>query len=110
MSSGTGTLECYVPRMLLGRWLDRTEEFAEMLDGTMVFADVSGFTKLSERLARAGKEGAEQLVDTINSCFSALLADAYARGGSLLKFGGDAMLLWFEGEEHVQRACASAVR
>ena len=27
----------------------------------------------------------------------------------MLKFGGDAMLLWFEGDEHVERACASAV-
>ena len=33
----------------------------ETLDGTMVFADVSGFTRLSERLARKGQEGAEYL-------------------------------------------------
>jgi class 3 adenylate cyclase/tetratricopeptide (TPR) repeat protein len=108
VTSGTGTLECYVPRMLLGRLLEPAEEFAETLDGTMVFADVSGFTRLSERLARTGKEGAEHLVDAINTCFSALLANAYARGGSLVKFGGDAMLLWFEGDEHALRACASA--
>src|ERR1700733_5392799 len=96
--------------MLLGRLLEGAEEeFAQRLDGTMVFADVSGFTRLSERLARSGKEGAEHLVDAINTCFSALLADAYERGGSLLKFGGDAMLLWFEDYEHVERACASAV-
>jgi class 3 adenylate cyclase/tetratricopeptide (TPR) repeat protein len=94
--------------MLLGRLHEPTAEFAEMLEGTMVFADVSGFTRLSERLARTGKEGAEHLVDAINACFSALLDDAYARGGSLLKFGGDAMLLWFEGEEHVLRACAAS--
>ena len=110
MNPATGTLECYVPRMLLGRLLESAEEeFVQRLDGTMVFADVSGFTRLSERLARSGKEGAEHLVDAINACFSALLADAYERGGSLLKFGGDAMLLWFEGDEHVERACASAV-
>ena len=48
---------------------------------------MSGFTLLSERLARKGKEGAEYLVDAINICFSALLEDAYVRGGSLLKFG-----------------------
>jgi class 3 adenylate cyclase/tetratricopeptide (TPR) repeat protein len=48
------------------------------------------------------------LVEAINRCFSALLADAYANGGGLLKFGGDALLLWFEGEDHVIRACASA--
>jgi class 3 adenylate cyclase/tetratricopeptide (TPR) repeat protein len=94
--------------MLLARLTEPPAEFAEKLEGTMVFADVSGFTKLSERLARMGKEGAEHLVDAINACFSALLDDAYGRGGSLLKFGGDAMLLWFEGEEHVLRACASA--
>ena len=79
MSPGIGTLECYVPRMLLGRLHDPSEDsFADTLDGTMVFADVSGFTRLSERLARSGKEGAELLVDAINACFSALLADAYA--------------------------------
>jgi class 3 adenylate cyclase/tetratricopeptide (TPR) repeat protein len=79
-----------------------------LLDGTFVFADVSGFTRLSERLARIGNEGAEHLVDAINSCFSALLADVYAPGGSLVKFGGDALLLWFEGPGHEERACASA--
>ena len=95
--------------MLLGRLARPDDGLVETLDGTMVFADVSGFTRLSERLARKGQEGAEYLVDAINACFSALLADAYERGGSLLKFGGDAMLLWFEGDEHVERACASAV-
>jgi class 3 adenylate cyclase/tetratricopeptide (TPR) repeat protein len=106
--SGNDTLERYVPRMLLERLAGSGEDLVQTLEGTMVFADVSGFTRLSERLARKGTEGAEHLVDAINACFSALLADAYACGGSLLKFGGDAMLLWFWGQEHAQRACASA--
>ncbi|MGZ4232984.1 MAG: adenylate/guanylate cyclase domain-containing protein [Solirubrobacteraceae bacterium] len=80
----------------------------ETVPVTMVFADVSGFTRLSERLARAGQEGAEQLVDVINACFTALLADAYGRGGSLVKFGGDAMLLLFYNEGHTERACDAA--
>jgi class 3 adenylate cyclase/tetratricopeptide (TPR) repeat protein len=78
------------------------------LDGTVVFIDLSGFTRLSERLARKGREGAEHLTDTINSCFTVLLIEAYENGGSLLKFGGDALLLWFEGEGHVARGCAAA--
>ena len=94
--------------MLLGRLARPDGDLVETLEGTMVFADVSGFTRLSERLARKGKEGAEHLVDAINACFSALLADAYERGGSLLKFGGDAMLLWFAEDGHAVRACASA--
>ena len=100
--------DCYVPRSLLTRLATPPEELVQTVEGTVVFADVSGFTRLSERLARVGKEGAEHLVDTINACFSALLADAYAHGGSLLKFGGDALLLWFEGTNHAIRACASA--
>ena len=80
------------------------------VDGTCVFVDVSGFTKLSERLARrGGREGAEQLADAIGDCFENLLGVAYGQGGGLLKFGGDALLLLFDGEAHLERACASAV-
>jgi hypothetical protein len=37
--------------MLLVRLARPADELVETLDGTMVFADVSGFTRLSERLA-----------------------------------------------------------
>ena len=95
--------------MPLLRWLLETpDELVQTVEGTIVFADLSGFTRLSERLARSRKEGAELLVDAINTCFTELLADAWANGGSLLKFGGDALLLWFDGPEHQLRACASA--
>ena len=110
--SETGTLAPYVPEALLARLARPIEVLSETVECTMVFADVSGFTRLSERLARRGEEGAEHLVDAINTCFTALLAEAYARGGSLIKFGGDAMLLLFydqEGDQqHVQRACSAA--
>jgi class 3 adenylate cyclase/tetratricopeptide (TPR) repeat protein len=99
----------YVPRLVL-QWLETDRDAtARTLDGTMVFVDVSGFTKLSERLARLGREGAEELAEAIGSSFAAILALAYANGGGLLKFGGDALLLWFQGEDHVARACRSAV-
>ncbi|HET7048540.1 MAG TPA: adenylate/guanylate cyclase domain-containing protein [Solirubrobacteraceae bacterium] len=105
----SGTLAPYVPRALLARLARASiEVLTETVPVTMVFADVSGFTRLSERLARAGQEGAEQLVDLINACFTDLLADAYRRGGSLVKFGGDAMLLLFYNEGHTQRACDAA--
>ncbi|MEA2197697.1 MAG: hypothetical protein QOJ25_1748 [Solirubrobacteraceae bacterium] len=109
VSTSDTSLNPHVPRPLLRRLATAPDELVQTVDGTIVFADISGFTRLSERLARKGREGAEQLVDTINSCFTALLGDAYAAGGSLLKFGGDALLLWFEGEDHQVRACTSAV-
>ena len=71
-------------------------------EGTAVFADISGFTKLSERLARKGREGAEQITEAIGGSFESILTVAYENGGSLLKFGGDALLLWFEGEGHAR--------
>ena len=75
----------------------------------MVFGDVSGFTKMSERLARHGKVGAEEVADAINACFEELLGVAYQCGGNLLKFGGDALLLLFTGEDHATRAAHAAV-
>ena len=56
----TGVLDRYVPRVLLRRLLSDSGDAVVTHDGTLVFVDVSGFTKLSERLARSGKEGAER--------------------------------------------------
>lgn len=113
MQSDAAALAPFVPRAVLARLARPIDVLSETIDCTVVFADVSGFTRLSERLARQGQEGAEQLVDVINACFTALLAEAYGRGGSLVKFGGDAMLLLFYDQEgdgdHALRACAAAV-
>ena len=74
----------------------------------MVFVDISGFTAMSERLAKHGKLGAEELTVVIASTFHELLAAAYSFGASLLKFGGDALLLFFTGDQHALRSCAAA--
>ncbi len=78
----------------------------------MVFADLSGFTAMSERLSRHGRVGAEEVTDAIGACFAELLAVAYDAGGGLLKFGGDALLLAFRGDHHAHRAvwAAAAMR
>lgn len=111
MSSSTAAaLGPYLPRIAI-EWAgsDPSSTF-RVLDGSLVFADISGFTALSERLARKGRVGAEELTATLNDCFAQLLAVAYDAGGSLLKFGGDALLLLFDGPLNPQRACASALR
>jgi class 3 adenylate cyclase/tetratricopeptide (TPR) repeat protein len=104
-----GLLDPYVPRALLRHLAVAPTERVQAVEGTLVFADISGFTKLSERLARRGREGAEEVVETIGACFSRLLTVVYDNGGGLLKFGGDALLLKFEGEDHLARAARSAV-
>jgi class 3 adenylate cyclase/tetratricopeptide (TPR) repeat protein len=102
-------LSPYLPRLAI-EWLAREPDrtFREVV-GTVAFVDISGFTKLSERLAKLGKAGAEELTDAIGGCFRELLAVAYANGGGLIKFGGDALLLLFTGDGHAQRGTAAAV-
>ncbi|HEY7704686.1 MAG TPA: adenylate/guanylate cyclase domain-containing protein [Acidimicrobiia bacterium] len=101
-------LEQYLPR-LVREWDEQAPGASyRSIPGSMVFVDVSGFTKMSERLARHGKVGAEEVTEVIGNTFERLLAEAYAYGASLLKFGGDALLLFFQGSGHHLRACAAA--
>jgi class 3 adenylate cyclase/tetratricopeptide (TPR) repeat protein len=99
----------YVPRIVLRHLQEDPESLWWAVEGSVVFVDISGFTKLSEKLAKIGKEGAEQVTDAIETCFTDLLAVAYANDGSLIKFGGDALLLLFEDEDHVANATRSAI-
>ena len=98
----------YVPRLVI-RWMaEQPHVTFRTVEGSMLFVDISGFTKMSERLARHGKVGAEEVTDVLGAIFARLLAVAYGEEGSLLKFGGDALLLWFSGENHAARAAWSA--
>lgn len=94
----------FVPRVLL-----RAGDLDTWVtEGTFVFADISGFTRLSEQLAELGKAGAEELTVILNATFETLLAVARNEGGDLVKFGGDALFLFFDGEHHAARACRAA--
>ena len=98
----------YLPRLVID-WMEECPEKRDRtVEGTVAFVDISGFTKLSEGLAKHGKIGAEELAATIGECFVALLGIAYDAGGRLLKFGGDALLLLFTGVDHEARACRTA--
>src|SRR6185312_5985825 len=55
-----------------------------------------------------GKLGAEEVTEVMNRTFERLLDVAYSSGGGLLKFGGDALLLFFTGDAHAHRACDAA--
>ena len=79
------------------------------MTGSVLFADVSGFTKLSERLAGLGKAGAEELTLILNSTFTELLSISLTEGGDLISYGGDALLLAFPGERHAERAVRAAL-
>ena len=98
----------YVPRLVVDWLADDPQRGHRTVAGTLVFADISGFTALTERLAVRGKAGAEEMGDLLNAVFEQLLTAAYDYGANLIKWGGDAVLLLFDGAHHVERACAAA--
>ncbi len=102
-------LRRHVPRVAL-TWDDEAPGQAwRVIEGTLMFADISGFTALTEKLSKRGRIGAEEIVETLNRVFGGMLDLAFDRGADLLKFGGDALLLMFRGEGHAERACDAAV-
>lgn len=82
-------------------------------EGTLLFADLSGFTNLSERLSVLGRQGAEEVSTLVNRLFAALLHEVQTHNGTLLKFGGDALTVFFDaamlGDQHAVAACAAAL-
>lgn len=97
----------FLPRHLVQEKMRRPYPGAvrgQMLSGTLLFSDVSGFTALSERLAAFGQEGAERLTAEMNRYFSAMLDILAESDGILLKFAGDALLAYFPEQEAGKQA------
>jgi class 3 adenylate cyclase/tetratricopeptide (TPR) repeat protein len=100
----------YVPRLLPAWAAAEAGPAHRVVNGSLLMFDISGFTQLTERLARRGREGAEELSNLLDAVFSQLLTDAEDEGADLLKWGGDALLLLFDGPDHGCRAARAALR
>lgn len=74
------------PRVLAGEIQRGTTREVE---AGILFCDLRGFTALSEAV------GATAVVQVVNAVFEAVGIEAQARGGEILKFIGDAMLIVF---------------
>lgn len=73
-----------------------TDAYERPYEAAVLFADMSGFTALTERLAaRANNDGAELLCAALNKFFGVILDIAEEYGGDCVKFAGDALcILW----------------
>ncbi|MBE2270387.1 MAG: tetratricopeptide repeat protein [Anaerolinea sp.] len=67
--------------------------------GSVLFADISGFTPLTESLTRTlgARLGAEELTRQLNRVYDALTEEVERYGGAIITFGGDAMTCYFDG-------------
>lgn len=92
----------FLPQLVMAQ--DREKPWADQLSGTVLFADVSGFTHMSEVLSVLGAEGAEILTEILNRYFAGMIGIVHSQGGQVLKFGGDAILCFFPERVAPQRA------
>ena len=76
---------------------------SERRQATIVFADISGFTSMSEKLEP------EEVTDLMNACFDAIGSIATERGGMIDKFIGDCAMLVFGVPTALERASEKAL-
>ncbi len=72
--------------------------------GAALFADISGFTQLTEALVRelGAQRGAETLTIYLNLVYDAVIDEVHRFGGSVVAFAGDAITCWFDGAQGAQ--------
>jgi class 3 adenylate cyclase/tetratricopeptide (TPR) repeat protein len=101
----------YLPRLLLGQVLEAglTSPWLRWIEGSLLFADLSGSTALAERLSALGREGTERVADFLNHIFATMIQVVQEYGGDLISFGGDALLIFFGDERHPRTAARAAL-
>ena len=77
--------------------------------GTALWADLSGFTPLTEALIQkfGPRHGADELGQYLNHFYNAMIAPVDDYGGSVIDFSGDAITCWFD-QDDGWRAIAAA--
>jgi adenylate cyclase len=102
----------YISPQVAAELIERADRGELRLGGelrmiTVLFADLRGFTSLSER------RPAVQVVEYINRCFGIIIGHVVAQGGMVNKFGGDAiMAIWNAPQDcpdHTVAACHAAI-
>ena len=95
-SAMTDLLASYVPRFIQKHVAQDPKPiespFASDFQAAFFFADISGFTRLTERMAERGPVGVEKLAGILNDYFGQLIDLVYEYGGDVVKFAGDAVI------------------
>lgn len=109
---GTEGPSTYIP-------MDRRQAFVQKYElpdrclGAALFADISGFTPLTEELVLdlGPQRGAEELTRYLNQVYDALIEVLHYYGGSVISFSGDAITCWLEGDDGLRStSCALAMQ
>jgi class 3 adenylate cyclase/tetratricopeptide (TPR) repeat protein len=104
--------EAYIPRDRR-RALAEGRELPDRVHGAALFADISGFTPLTEALATelGSQRGSEELTANLNRVFHAVIAELDRFGGDVIYFSGDAITCWIDGDDGARAAaCGLAMQ
>jgi class 3 adenylate cyclase/tetratricopeptide (TPR) repeat protein len=88
-------------------------ELDDRVRGAALFADIAGFTPLTEALASelGAQRGAEELTGHLNRVFQALIDTLGRFDGHVIYFSGDAITCWLDGDDGLRAAtCAFAMQ
>src|SRR5687767_6525464 len=78
------------------------------MKGTALFADIGGFTRLTEHAFKLGDAGAEFMSRELVKLFDPMVAAVHKRGGFIAAFAGDAFMSVFP--ESGKNGVATAAR
>ena len=90
-------LGSYLPQDRLRALADKAI-LPDRATGSAIFADISGFTPLTETLTQGlgPRKGVEELSRMLNKVYGALIDQVENYGGSIISFAGDSVIGWFE--------------
>ena len=115
---GQTSLLGYLPAILIKKILEQKQSEKKNppinmpIKTVSLFADISGFTKLSESFSKKGRKGSEFLAFCLNRYMELLINIIGKNGGDIIKFAGDALLvIWPQekGSDEVN-SCRRAVQ
>ncbi len=86
-----------IPRFIHDMVVNRIRK--GQIEATTVFIDISGFTPMSEKLYRFGKEGSEVLSEVLNNTFQPIVKEIHSFGGFVASFPGDAISAIFPSKQ-----------
>ncbi|MCX6521935.1 MAG: tetratricopeptide repeat protein [Actinobacteria bacterium] len=88
-------------------------EMPDRVHGSALFADISGFTPLTEALVTelGAMRGPEELTAQIDRVFHAVIDEVHRYGGEVIYFSGDAITCWLDGDDGTRAAaCGLAIQ
>lgn len=97
-------------RVLQGSGSTQLESQYTQFNGSVMMADISGFTTLAERLSHEGSDGLEQLNAVVDAYFARIMGIIHDHGGDLLKMAGDAMVVFWQEYETIAEPAIAAAR